>query len=85
MKNKKINSYILVVIFLISLGGVVGYYAMSLCTKCIVINAKRDIFYGKFAKELEQSLISLGYKFNCPNFLPKTVIDFVYTNMVLYQ
>lgn len=51
------------------------------CRRCIVINSSKDIFYGKLAFELKKEMKQLGYNFDCPDFLPKTVIDFTYTNI----
>lgn len=78
MIAKKINLIILA--FLLVIGVCIGYIATSYCSKCIIINARKDIFYGKLAMELKKELKVLGYNFNCPKLLPKTVIDFTYTN-----
>ncbi len=82
MINKKIKHLIF---FLIIFGISIGYYMSSFCSKCIVINANRDIFYKNLSIELKEELKKQGYKFDCPAIFPKTIIDFLYTNINTYH
>lgn len=82
MNIKKIN--LLVALLCIVIGTCFGYFATFFCGKCLVINSRKDAFYGKLAIELEKEMKHIGYNFNCPNFLPKAIIDFTYTNSNIY-
>ncbi|MBR5154527.1 MAG: hypothetical protein IKW58_02255 [Alphaproteobacteria bacterium] len=73
-----------VFLFLILIGWGIGFYSSAYCAKCLVINAPKNLFYGKLAIDLEKELKNKGYKFDCSELLPKTVIDFTYTNSQNY-
>ena len=66
-------------VFFIALGISFGHFLWHKWHYCAEIHAPHALFYGPFAQKLKFELLKLGYSFSCPDFLPRTNLQFVHT------
>lgn len=72
-------------IFIIVLGFCMGRYLLTYQSKCMLIHANKDMFYGGLALDLQKQMEKKGFNFNCPSIFPKIVVDFIYTGKKFKQ